>query len=220
MLNISKRRELDENLTNVVNDFLDNYLYSLPEFTEFQRIDNKEQQVLGVDVKFKLNGNFYICDEKAAVTRINQYLPTFCLELSMLDRSGNLKDGWFLNKDNINDSYLFIWIDKATANEPSHFSQIKKLEVALVRKVKILEFLDSLNWNEKNIRNKDYLIRENKYFDINKNKFITKENLGNIQENNLKFSYSNHLVEQPVNLIIKREIYRNISDYNKIIKVK
>ena len=58
MINVSKRRELDENLTNVVNDFLDNYLYSLPEFSEFQQIDNKEQQVLGVDVKFKLNVNF------------------------------------------------------------------------------------------------------------------------------------------------------------------
>ena len=93
----SKLRNEDERCSNIVSNFLDEHFY-LKKCTNFQRIEDKNNQIKGIDTIFELNGNQYICDEKAAIRYVNKPLKTFSMELSFIDRSGCSHDGWLLGQ--------------------------------------------------------------------------------------------------------------------------
>ena len=199
----SPRRAADESNTLIVNDFLDKYLYTEANgFTRVERVEDRARQIRGVDVELFFNGEFHRVDEKAATSWINRGLKTFSLELAFVDRSGEIFDGWFIRDDLLTDSYVFVWIDEAdvvpfSEDKPdievlSGIDGIKKADIAFVDKHSIKGHLFSLGWGEDALRRKCDNIIENP----------DKENMGNVWRNGCKFSYSQHLVEKPVNVII------------------
>lgn len=128
---------------------LDNALYVASRgFSGVARNTDIETQKLGIDIYFYLNRSYFKCDEKAATsygvdtsTGKGRVLQTFSFELftthSENDHVG--KDGWFLNPDNLSDSYMVTWIDK--------FHSIPKWEpeliyFALIRKDSLLRELN------------------------------------------------------------------------------
>ena len=104
-------RKEDEKCSEIVSNFLDKNFYN--KCKTFERINDKVNQVKGIDVIFELNDKKYVCDEKAAIRYVNRYLNTFAMELSFINRNNTLNNGWLLDDNKINDSFLLIYIDKA-----------------------------------------------------------------------------------------------------------
>jgi hypothetical protein len=200
-------RKEDEKCSNIVSNFLDEHFY-FKKCKLFERIDDKKRQIQGIDVIFSLNGVKYVCDEKAAIRYVNKNLKTFSLELSFKDKSGNLHDGWLIDESKINDSFLFIWIDKSKHDILSSKDDIKELEIALVRKKEIIEHLESIGWGISQLIKKSELIRENE-----------NEYCGNLYEDGCKFVCSRFLYEKPVNVLLKRDTLKKISIYNERIVI-
>ena len=73
----NKIRKEDEKCADIVSKFLEKHFYNKVE--NYEKIDDKEQQVKGVDVIFILNGKQYVCDEKAAIRYVNKNLQTFAI---------------------------------------------------------------------------------------------------------------------------------------------
>lgn len=137
---------------------------------------------------------------------VNKSLNTFAMELSFIDRSNMLHEGWLLDTSKVNNSFLFVWIDRATQNILESKEDIIELEYCLVKKEAILDYLSELGWSQEKLLQKSTFIRENKF-----------ENLGNITKNGCKFSYSPKLFEKPVNILISRDKLREISVLNRRI---
>lgn len=197
-------RTEDEKCADIVSSYLEDVFYS--EVDNFKRIDEKMEQFKGIDVLFNKDGISYICDEKAAIRYVNKNLNTFAMELSFIDRGNMLHRGWLLDENKINNSFLFVWVDKARKDILQSKDDIVELEYCLVNKEDILDYLNSLGWSQERLIQKSTLIRENKF-----------ENLGDIAKNGCKFSYSPELFEKPVNILIPRSKLREISVLNRRI---
>jgi hypothetical protein len=199
-------REYDEHCEQVMSQFLDKYFYNAINPTSFERVQDKERQVKGIDVVMEINDNTYSIDEKAAI-RYTNGLKTFALELSFLNRKGILQEGWLTDERKINDYFVFVWINKIEDTLIKDISSLKDVDVALVSKNKIMEHFESIGWTKEKLKAKDNKIR-------NEND----TNLGNINANGCKFSYSDRLFEKPINILLPKETYINIAEIYKNIK--
>lgn len=83
MIDLEKRK-YDEHCEKIISSILDEYFYTEPGITLFERVTNKQLQINGVDTLFSLNGKNYMVDEKAAIRWVG--LKTFSLELSFLGK--------------------------------------------------------------------------------------------------------------------------------------
>lgn len=205
MIDLEKRK-YDEHCEKIISSILDKYFYTEPGITLFERVTNKRLQINGVDTLFSLNGKNYVVDEKAAIRWVG--LKTFSLELSFLGKDDQIRIGWLLDKNKINDYFLFVWINELNNETIQDISSIKNIDVALVSKEKIINHLYSLGWDIDKLHKKDFQIR-------------TKENpyMGNIKKNGCKFSFSKHLKEQPINILLPKETYIELAEIYKNIKL-
>ena len=200
-------REYDEHCEKIVSQFLDEHFYKLiPEIENFERITDKQYQVKGVDVIINYKDRQIYVDEKAAVKYLK--LKTFALELSFLNRFGKLQTGWFLDKKKINDYYLFVWINELTGDKIEDISSIKEVDVALVKKEKLYNHLETLGWSVDKLRIKNKQIREQK-----------NNNMGDIRKYGCKFSYSEQLKEKPINILLPKKTYIELADIYKNITI-
>lgn len=202
----SLERPYDEHCEKVVAEFLDeNFYNNMFTVDSFERIQDKNIQVKGIDVIFSNDNKTYYVDEKAAVKYLK--LKTFALELSFLNRKGILQTGWLLDNEKINNYFVFVWINELFTEKIVDKDSIKHAEVALVSKDKIKSYLSSLGWTEEKLKIKDKQIRNN-----------TNVYMGNIYKNGCKFSYSSHLVEKPINILLPKEKYIELADVYHNIK--
>ena len=201
----SKLRKTDERCADIVTAFLEKHFYTT-KTTDYHHVTNKEEQVKGIDSIFTLNGFNYHCDEKAAIRYVNKHLYTFSLELSFINRANQIQTGWLLDTNKINDSFLFVWIDKAKRDILESVNDIQELEFALVKRTAIVDYLESIGWNIKRLEVKQDYIRNN-----------TDESMGNLYRNKCKFSYSPGLVEKPINILLSRDTYLSIADFHEKI---
>jgi hypothetical protein len=192
-------REYDEHCERIMNSFLMKHFYEKYFNGNVERVTNKAQQVKGVDAIITDGEKKYLVDEKAAIRYVG--LKTFALELSFFNRKGNLMTGWLLDDEKVNDHYLFVWINELNDKEIINEDSIKDVDIALVSKESILNYLSSIGWNKDNLMIKDYQIRneENTY-------------MGNIRKNGCKFAYSEHLYEKPINILLPKEKYMEIAE--------
>lgn len=200
-------RKEDVKMEEINNSFLNKYFYKAY-CDKFIYNKTKKLQTLGIDVIFILNNKQYNCDEKIAANYINKKLNSFSFELSFINRGGQLQDGWFIDKNKVNNSYLFCWIDNADSNKPKSIDEIRSVEVVLITKYNVNKYLESIGWDRDKLVLKSAKIR---------NKETT--NLGNISSDGIKFCFSEQFVEKPINFILSRQTLRDYSDFNKIINV-
>ena len=203
----NKIRKEDEKCTDIVSKFLEKHFYN--KVRDYQRIDDKEQQLKGVDVIFILNDKQYICDEKAAIRYVNKNLQTFAFELSFLGKSDRLIDGWLISNTKINNSFLCIWIDKAEYDLIEDIDDIQEIEIALIDKQKLIDYLRTLGWTVEKLHIKADRMRNN-----------DKEPTGNVEVNGCKFVCSKKLSEKPVNVLVSRNKLKELADYTTVIKEK
>ena len=199
--------------------FLDEHLYSDKElFTEYARTDSLEEQISGSDLLLTTkNGklNRSIVDEKVASRFANRNLETFSLELSFLGKNGLKKCGWLIDSTKKTEYYLLGWILEADIpylEEKKRYdtnaidrNNIKRMQWALVKRDKIMKFLEKRGWNLEKLAKQDEKIRE-------QGGVKTKEFVDDIS-----FRYSDAYVEKPINLLLKKETYLELSVLNGII---
>lgn len=199
-------REYDEHCEKVMGEFLDKYFYNENIEGTITRVKDRRLQVKGVDVIIDDGDVKFYIDEKAAIRYVG--LKTFALELSFINRQGDINTGWLLDNKKINDYFLFVWINELNGTEIKDISSIKNVDVALVSKASIFSHLISLGWSKNNLLEKDRRIRNNE-----------DEYMGNILRDKCKFSFSNHLVEKPINILLPKETYMEIADLSINISV-
>jgi hypothetical protein len=199
-------REYDEHCEKVMGEFLDKYFYNENIEGTITRVKDRKLQVKGVDVVIDDGDIKFYIDEKAAIRYVG--LKTFALELSFINRQGDVNTGWLLDNTKINDYFLFVWINELNGTEIKDISSIKNVDVALVSKASIFRHLISLGWSKNNLLEKDHRIRNN-----------DNEYMGNILRDKCKFSFSNHLVEKPINILLPKETYMEIADLSINISV-
>lgn len=197
-------RLLDTQTTKQVEKFLDNYYTGKIPFT---RVTTKSLQYKGVDVIFgSESGEEMLVDEKCATDYIGKDLQTFSFELrsSSDKKSGFRYDGWLISDKIITTHYLICYIDKATVDKHPTVEQIQVMEIMLINKNKIVDYLVSHGWSRKSLREKCDAIDNGD------------TNFGRI-EDGFKFSKSKHKIEAPVNILIPRAELRAMSLHNDII---
>ena len=199
-------REYDEHCEKVMGEFLDKYFYNENIEGTITRVKDRRLQIKGVDVVIDDGDVKFYIDEKAAIRYVG--LKTFALELSFINRQGDINTGWLLDNKKINDYFLFVWINELNGTEIKDISSIKNVDVALVSKASIFRHLNSLGWSKNNLLEKDRRIRNN-----------DEEYMGNILRDKCKFSFSNHLVEKPINILLPKETYMEIADLSINISV-
>lgn len=199
-------REYDEHCEKVMGEFLDKYFYNENIEGTITRVKDRSLQVKGVDVVIDDGDVKFYIDEKAAIRYVG--LKTFALELSFINRQGDVNTGWLLDNKKINDYFLFVWINELNGTEIKDISSIKNVDVALVSKISIFRHLNSLGWTKNNLLEKDHRIRNNE-----------DEYMGNILKDKCKFSFSNHLIEKPINILLPKETYMEIADLSINISI-
>lgn len=199
----STRKE-DNRLVEVVNSYLDNVAYPQTNHLRFTtRVTGAAQQQAGSDLVVDIDGMKLTCDEKAAVKYIGKPLSTFSLELGFMDNHYHQKHqpGWLIDPKHTNDLFSFVWLPQATRPDIQSPADIIQCDIALVRKLDIMNYLESLGWTPKNLAKKEWCIRTGQ----------GKTELGNFRQHGLRFTISRFLHEQPVNVLLMKETYMEIA---------
>lgn len=206
-------REKDSKVEREIAKFLDEKLYSNKDlFSEFVRTDDKEEQISGSDVVLSTSdGILYrkVIDEKVASRYANLGLNTFSLELSFIGRNGDKRCGWFIDNTKKTEYYLLGWIEKADIPRDEGSDRyntnainrhnIKELDWALVSRQAIMKFLEERGWTLDKLALQDKKIRENR--GVKTKEFI----------DGVSFRYSDAYVEKPINILLKKETYMELS---------
>ena len=209
---INNRRN-DSIVEREIARFMDEKLYSNKSlFKEFRRTDDKAEQISGSDVVLSSCDGVLdnsVVDEKVAARYANTELNSFSLELSFIDRNGNRREGWFIDKDKTTEYYLLGWVVKADIpfNEEDNrydtdkiaYNNIRQLDWALVSKKRIMEFLEEKGWTIERLMLQDKKIRENGFVK-------TKDYI-----NGVSFRYSDTYIEKPINILLKKDTYMELA---------
>ena len=214
-------RANDSKVEREIAKFLDENLYSNKEiFKEFARTDSKDEQIKGSDLILSTSDgklDRVVVDEKVAARYANTNLNTFSLELSYIGKDGKRKCGWLTDNTNKTEYYLLGWINKADipydeinkrydTNSITKDS-IKSFDWVLVSKQKIMKCLEEKGWTLDRLSSQDKKIRENG--GVKTKEFI----------NGVSFRYSDIYVEKPINVLLEKETYFEISDYHGNINI-
>lgn len=187
--------EEDLRKTKVVEQFLDRYFYQGKQ----QRITNRKQQLAGIDVIFD---NKKI-DEKAAINYIINQLETYSFELEFTDKYGIVRDGWLLDSKKENTHYLLVYI---TGNPKlEKIEDIKQINYILIRKDKIRELMNNIKLKKKlkYFKHKEATIGLSQYLI-----YYTHNNV----KYKLKLKRSRQLFEEPLNIIIPKQLLIELSE--------
>ena len=212
----------DSKVEREISKFLDENLYSNKDiFKEFARTDGKDEQIKGSDLILSTSDgklDRVVVDEKVAARYANTDLNSFALELSFIGKDGTRRNGWFTDYSKKTEYYLLGWINKAEIpynEEDKRYDtnlitkdNIKSLDWALVSRQKIMKFLEKKGWTLDRLALQDNKIREN-------GKVKTKEFI-----NGISFRYSDSYVEKPINILLEKSSYIEISDYHGTIEIK
>ena len=197
-MQLKSNRKFDSNQEKIINQFT--YTFFLKkEYKDVEMVYDVDKQICGIDA---------ICDGlnidiKAQASYINNPRPTFILELSFLDKYGNLKKGWFLNDKLSTTHYCFIWIPSAKSNILKSIDDINRLEIMVVDKERL----------------KDYIF--NKYGERNIYKTLDEMITNGVRytflDGGVKYCQTTTLFEKPVTLVVPKYILKKFSTKHCIV---
>jgi hypothetical protein len=213
---MENNRKKDMNVEREIAAFLDEYLYSNNElFSEFARTDGKDEQISGSDLILSTSDKrLYrvVVDEKVAARYANTGLDTFSLELSFIGKGEKKRCGWFLDYSKKTQYYLLGWIVKADIQYDEQKKRydtdsitkenIKELDWCLVSREKIVKFLEKKGWTLDKLSKQDQSIRGRGY--VKTKEFV----------DGISFRYSDRYIEKPINILLKKQTYIDLSDYH------
>lgn len=197
-----ERRKEDERKERIVTDFAE--IKILKKFPDYRRNKEVITQKLGNDFEFTgRDGYHYICDLKA----IFKSIPTGCLECACrINRNNNWDtyiNGWFLNEREIANTYVMFWLDEFN-KEMKSIEDIKHGEICFIKKERLWDYIKECGFSKEAIMQKIEEIKNNP------ERYFKTEWISDVGFNCPKNYYD---AERPVNILLKRNIYRELSIY-------
>lgn len=211
--------------------YLDNHLYNNGLFERHDRTPNKSEQKLGCDIV--LTSKYWgiencLVDEKTQMTYFNKDQATFAFELFYRKKEDNnsytTRIGWLIDKDKETEAYLLVWPFSNSDDKRGRIDNLKYDDIAgvrylIVKKNKLLYYLKNKFLTDEKL----YKIAKKLFYndlkglkDQNILKYYYVDNEGRIYingwEKDLYFTCSRDMDEQPVNLVIKRDILWLLAD--------
>ena len=183
-----------------VAEVLDELLYA-NHFGEIERIDDREMQLSGVDVSCRHpeTNEVIKIDEKAATSWANREISTFAFELSFL--LGNKEvEGWFLQREKRSQTthWLCVW-PRTEGGNISDAKDIVRLEAMLIHCNSVRRWARRMaSKTERGLEDCMRLLRNN-------------DSINEINWAGLRILISRNLPEQPINLLIPKDILRALS---------
>jgi len=183
-----------------VAEVLDELLYA-NHFGEIERIDDREMQLSGVDVSCRHpeTNEVIKIDEKAATSWANREISTFAFELSFL--LGNKEvEGWFLQREKRSQTthWLCVW-PRTEGGNISDAKDIVRLEAMLIHCNSVRRWARRMaSKTERGLDDCMRLLRNN-------------DSINEINWAGLRILISRNLPEQPINLLIPKDILRALS---------
>lgn len=210
-------RNIDTKIENEIAKFCDQHVYR--NGIVFKRTKNVEEQKSGIDgfLTIESHGIFNApTDEKAASHYVNKAIGTFTLELSQITRGGKVVDGWLLSDNNKTEYYMLMYL---WATIPQRYNNKNEIEIEwkyinsknitlveyfLVKKSKIIEYLEQCGFDKDRLREAAKYTREHT---DKENEEIQKKCFNTY---GFKFTINRSFPENPVNICIKRDVYKKI----------
>ena len=183
-----------------VAEVLDELLYA-NHFGEIERIDDREMQLSGVDVSCRHpeTNEVIKIDEKAATSWANREISTFAFELSFL--LGNKEvEGWFLQREKRSQTthWLCVW-PRTEGGNISDAKDIVRLEAMLIHCNSVRRWARRMaSKTERGLEDCMRLLRNS-------------DSINEINWAGLRILISRNLPEQPINLLIPKDILRALS---------
>ena len=208
-------RNEDTRLEGIVNEFLDKYYLS--QFDKAEWVKSRDVQVKGVDIILtseKLGLDNVNVDIKSAVKYSDRYLATYSLELSFIGRGYKERTGWFINDELYTEYYLLLY-----PRSEKHYTDIQTvddidyIDYYLVKKDDLKKFFASRGYDKERLLDVCASMREELG---DSNRKIIRES----DSENFHFSLTGYLAEQPINVVVKRQVYEKYAtSKGKIEKV-
>lgn len=213
---------LDSKNEGIIALWLDKYFYSRVRYDEklkfrfsSRRADdfNKDESKIqrsGIDIVYKNQlDDLYFVDEKAQLDYLNNNLRTFAFEIKFRKKNSNFTSGWFVREDLETTHYLLVYPNSShvsNADELTDFEEISQVELLLLNKETLWSRLYQLNIFRKNIE----IEADEMIIDGKNNK---KEIASSSTRNAYLYRTSYHKKkEEPVNIVIRREILDDIAE--------
>ena len=193
-MNRQQKYKADQLIEAGVAEFLDENFYSKIE-APVQRWHDKQHQFAGIDVSIK-NINF---DEKTKIRGcLNQVLGFPSFEMSLLNKGGNVQDGWFMqNLSTDYYAYISVYSYGDDENAISASSQISACDVLWVKKQDVVSMVEEqmpmqqLREDAEELREDDFMVFTKKRKTYKHKRFW--------------LTFSSWLQEKPVNLVVPRD---------------
>jgi len=193
----------DSKRESLVGQFLDLKFYPI-HFNNSRRITDRQMQLAGVDVisKLKKENQELFIDEKAATSWAHREISTFALELSFLLKEKEI-EGWFFprNEKTLTTHWIFVWPRTSGGN-------ITALEDIISAEVMLIETKEFRRWVRRMASKSD--ISLDQCISLLRNSESEKE----INWGGLRILISRQLPEQPINILIPKDILMAISKSN------
>ena len=192
----------DQEVESITAQFLDEYFYSKAKSKSIvQRYHDEEHQFSGIDISIN-ETNF---DEKVKYYGcLNQIQQFVGFECSLKNRGGYIQDGWYLNDDLKTDYYAIIGLYTTVedSNLLSSESQISSVDVLWVKKTDIDNLLIKNGKSKLEIKSDIEKFR----VEYTPSFYQGKQRKKYESISDFWLTFSKHLREEPINLVIPRQI--------------
>lgn len=203
-------RNRDMSVERELAMFMDKHLYSDGRFERHDRTDDVHSQLNGSDIILSvpsLGLDNIIVDEKGMTQYMTRPLPTFALELSFM-RYDEKITGWFVDDDKATEYYMFLW-PKANNDWNATMDDFIEVEYMLVSKKAIRDYLAKEGWTKEALIKKSEEIRSNGI----------SGQIDKTDDKDYWFFYTTKLVEKPINIVLRKKIYRQLAVLSGVIRV-
>ena len=175
------------------------------------RVTNKDDQIHGIDYKFVISNNettFNICiDEKSQLYYMKNPLQTFAFEINSLQR-GFTSPGWLFDNSLLTDIYMLIYPKSNSPISSISFNDFHDVECYLIRKNDLINYLNRRGFSHDLCLKMATDIRNNQANYIKDDGSRYKYSIDDSYHTTISdiyFTYSYHLLEHPINLIINKK---------------
>ena len=203
-------RNRDMSVERELAMFMDKHLYSDGRFARHDRTDDVHSQLNGSDIILSVPSmglDNIIVDEKGMTQYMTRPLPTFALELSFM-RYEEVITGWFVDDDKATEYYMFLW-PKANQDWNATMDDFSEVEYMLVPKKAIRDYLAKEGWTKEALIKKSEEIRRNG----------VSGQIDKTEDKDYWFFYTTKLVEKPINIVLRKKIYRQLAVLSGVIRV-
>ena len=206
----------DVRIEQVCGKFLDENFYSKLG-CKFERNSVLSSQYLGVDVTIWSQHGTFVIDEKVKYYgTINKAIDCPSFEITRRDRAGNRSIGWYASGKQLTNTYLFISPFLAEGDQPQQITDdnLSAVQILMVPKKAVQQLAKSYGLSDVGLLERAEQLAESD--DLN----WQQKAYDRIAPNKLWLTYSAGLREQPVNMVVPRDVLKRLKGVADLLVTK